>query len=69
MIKRTRYRCWDKKDGSGEVCENDCSCPDSGCKEQQEENCYVDECQVECQWSQWGEWGDCTPKCHTGKIN
>ena len=69
MVKRTRYRCWDKKDGSDEVCENDSSCPASGCNEQQEEECNTEPCKLECIWTEWGEWGGCTPNCATGNSS
>ena len=64
--KRTRYRCWDKKDGSPETCENDSSCPADGCYQEQEEECNTELCELECIWTEWGPWGVCTPNCATG---
>ena len=64
--KRTRYRCWDKKDGSPETCENDSSCPAEGCYQEQQEDCNTEACVLKCEWTEWGEWGGCTPNCATG---
>jgi len=74
---RTRYRCWDPEDGSGEQCaggeQNSGSGEQCGrdasdvCYQEQTESCNEDiECTVECEWTEWGEWGSCTPACKDG---
>merc|ERR1711990_333659 len=74
---RTRYRCWDPEDGSGEQCAGgqttsgageDCGRDASDvCYQEQEESCNEDiECTVECEWTEWGDWGSCTPACKDG---
>ena len=74
---RTRYRCWDPEDGTGEQCAGgqttsgageDCGRDTSDvCYQEQTESCNEDiECTLECEWTEWGDWGSCTPACKDG---